>query len=384
MVCVGNEFGMIPSQFWPTTYGRNYESTPLLEPLKDLRDDYTVFSHLDHGLKGGHFAIHGFLTGIKSTDARHMADGGISLDQRAAEFVGAQTRFPSLAIGSEHGIHGGCMMSWTRSGTRIPPISGPRELFRRLFVDSDPDGKRQAEQRTVRRESVLDAVIGDARALRNRVNKTDQDKLEEYFAAVREVEKGLDQTRHWQRIPKPATATAEPTNEGLAMDLPKIYDLIVLAFQSDSVRVATIEIGGGFDISDLGIMGGYHRLSHHGHVAKDIEQLVQVERYQVEQFARFLGKLKSVREPGTDGTLLDRTMALLGSGMGNANSHTNSNLPIIMAGGGFRHGEHKQYPAEAGKRVPLCNLYLSMLQRFGVETDQFSTSTGTLSGLELA
>jgi hypothetical protein len=169
----------------------------------------------------------------------------------------------------------------------------------------------------------------------------------------------------------------------LTRDLPAIYDLIALALETDSSRVATLEIGGSFAASDLGIREGYHGLSHHGQLQAKIDLLVQIELYQMEQFARFLEKLKSIREAGTGRSLLDSTMVLLGSGMGNANSHTNKNLPILLAGGGFRHGEHKQYPDDPRRRVPLCNLYVSMLQRFGVETDHFSMSTGTLSGLEL-
>ena len=163
--------------------------------------------------------------------------------------------------------------------------------------------------------------------------------------------------------------------------MPRIYDLIALALQTDSTRVATLEIGNSFAVRDLGIKQGYHGLSHHGKVQTNIELLVQIELYQTEQLARFLEKLKSIREPNSDGTLLDRTMVLHGSGMGNANSHTNSDLPVILAGGGFQHGEHKRYPTESRSRVPLSNLFVSMLQRFGVETDQFSTSTGTLTGL---
>src|SRR6478672_6910583 len=147
MVCVGNEFGLHPGAFWPSKAGVDYELTTLLEPLAPHRDQLTLFSHLDHGLKGGHFAVHTFLTGVKAAEAKGMPEGGISLDQRAAEFVGSQTRFPSLTIGSEDGLHGGCQMSWTRSGTRIPPVPGPRELFRMLFVDDDDRAREKAADR---------------------------------------------------------------------------------------------------------------------------------------------------------------------------------------------------------------------------------------------
>src|SRR5436305_1525928 len=172
MVCVGNEFGMYPGAFWPEKFGADYESTTLLKPLEPFRRDLTLFSHLDHGLKGGHFAVHTFLTGVKAVEAKGMPEGGISLDQRAAEFVGSQTRFPSLTIGSEDGLHGGCMMSWTRSGTRIPPIQGPRELFRLLFVDEDARTKTKVSDRIALQGSILDTVLGDAKSLSRRLNKT--------------------------------------------------------------------------------------------------------------------------------------------------------------------------------------------------------------------
>jgi hypothetical protein len=383
MVSIGNEFGMYPDAFWPTSPGRDYELTPLLKPLEKHRDQFTLFSHLDHGLKGGHFAVHTFLTGVKSTNTKGLPDGGVSLDQRAAEFVGARTRFPSLTIGSETGLHGGCMMSWTRTGTRVPPITGPRELFRALFVDEGSDAKAQAADRLALHGSILDAVLGDANSLKTRLSQRDRQKLDEYFASIRDVEVKLDLARHWQTVPRPKPTIAEPENKGLARDLPAMYDLIALALETDSTRVATLEIGGSFAASDLGVRKGYHALSHHGKLPENIELLVQIEQYQMAQFARFLGKLSSLRDPSSDGSLLDHTMVLLGSGMGNANSHTNHDLPVILAGGGFRHGEFKEFPAESRRRVPLCNLYLSMLHRFGVETDQFSMSTGTLNGLEL-
>lgn len=384
MVCIGNEFGMYPGSFWPSQAGANYKMTKLLRPMEKHRRDFTIFSRLDHGLKGGHFAIHGFLTGVNAADARALPEGGISLDQRAAEFIGSRTRFPALTIGSADGLHGGCQMSWTRTGTRVPPIPGPRELFRALFIDESSSAKKKAADRIRLQGSILDAVLGDARSLKRRLNKTDNDKLEEYFSSVRAVEVKLALDEQWQKVPKPEPSIDEPRNEGLAPDLPKIYDLILLALQTDSTRVATLEVGGSFAARDIGINKGYHGLSHHGKLQENIDQLVQIELYQVQQFSRFLDKLRATREPGTDKTLLDSTMCLFGSGMGNANSHTNYNLPIVLAGGGFKHGEHKSYPEERHKRTPLCNLYLSMLQRFGVETDFFGASKGTLTGLEAA
>ncbi len=372
---------MHPESFWPENDGADYEVTPLLAPLKDNRRDFTLLSNLDHGLKGGHFAIHGFLTGVKATDGRNMPEGGISVDQKAAEFVGSKTRFPSMAIGSDDGIHGGCQMSWTRTGTRVPPIPGPRELFRKLFLEESAEAKRSAAQRIELQTSILDAVLHDANSLKKKLNTADGRKLEEYFSSVRDVERKLSLDRQWQNVARPTTSMKEPINEGLVKDMPRIYELIALALQTDSTRVATLEIGHTFAVRDLGIKEGYHGLSHHGQVPENIKLLVQIETYQIEQLARFLDKLKSIREPNSDGSLLENTMVLHGSGMGNANSHTNSSLPIILAGGGFQHGAHKRFPADNRSKVPLSNLFVSMLQRFGLETDQFSTSTGTLNGL---
>ncbi|MCG8649548.1 MAG: DUF1552 domain-containing protein, partial [Pirellulales bacterium] len=285
---------------------------------------------------------------------------------------------------AESGLHGGCQTSWTRTGTRVPPIAGPRELFRMLFIDESSESKRKASDRIDLQGSILDAVLGDAKSMQRKLGKHDSKKLEEYFASIRDVEIKLDLDRHWQKIAKPKPPIDQPQDEGLTHDLPKIYDLIALALQTDSTRVATLEIGGSFAASDLGIRKGYHGLSHHGKVQANIDLLVQIEKYQVQQFARFLDKLASIRQPGSDKSLLDSTMALFGSGMGNANSHTNNDLPVILAGGGFKHGEHKRYPEEKNARVPLCRLYVSMLQRFGVDTHRFGNGEGSLPGLEIA
>ncbi len=373
LVCIGNEFGMYPGAFWPQQLDANSELPPLLKPLERHRENFTIFSHLDHGLKGGHHAVHTFLTGVNSADARDMREGGISLDQRAAEFVGSRTRFPALTIGSPDGLHGGCQMSWTRSGTRVPPVPGPRELFRALFIDDSTEAKKRAVDRIRLQGSILDAVLGEAHSLERRLNPADRQKLDEYFTSVRDVENKLVLDEQWRKVPKPKPPIEEPENLGLAQDLPMIYDLIALALQTDSTRIATLELGGSFVARDIGIDEDYHSLSHHGKLPEKIDLLLQIERYQVEQFARFLDQLEAK-------SLLDSTMTLFGSGMGNANSHVNSDLPILLAGGGFRHGEHRIFPENTHQRVPLCNLYLTLLQRFGVETDFFGTSSGTLTG----
>ncbi len=379
MVCIGNLLGFYPPAFFPTKTGADYELPESIEALKPHQRDFTLYSGLDHGVKGGHFAMSSFLSGVRTSDAKGMPDGNITVDQRAAETMGGATRFPSLTLGSEDGIHGGCLMSWTRSGTRVPPIRTPRELFRKLFVSDDAASLAASMDRLDMKGSILDVVQDDAKSLQRHLGQRDKEKLDEYFTSVRDVEKQIELHRKWASVPKPDPKMKEPKNTDFVSDLPVMYDLIALALQTDSTRIATLEIGGDFEASAFGLNGGYHGLSHHGQRPDAIKGLIKMERYQVEQFAKFFAKLKSIEDGA--GTLLDHSMVLFGSGMGNANSHTNSNLPLILAGGGFKHGEHKTYPAKGPGRQMLCNLYLSMLQRFGAEVDTFGTSTGTLTDL---
>jgi hypothetical protein len=379
MVAIGNAFGFYAQQFFPKATGADYDTPHLLEPIAKHRKDVTVFSGLDHGVKGGHFAVHSFLSGVRQVDAKGMPDGNISLDQRMAETVGGATRFPSLTLGSEEGLHGGCMMCWTRSGTRVNPIQGPRELFRKLFVSESESEQVRTKDRLTLQGSILDAVNGDAKSLQRQLGERDRQKLDEYFTSVRDVEKVLELRQKWAGVAKPAAPMKEPENQGLVNDIPVLYDLMALALQTDSTRIATLEIAGGFEAAVLGVRKEYHSLSHHGQVQESIDLLVKLERYQTEQFARFLGKMKAIEDG--DGSLLDHTMVLFGSGMGNGNAHTNLNLPVVLAGGGFKHGSYQALPTSGPGRQPLSNLFVTMLQRFGIEQQKFALSTGTLRGV---
>ena len=379
MVAIGNAFGFYAQQFFPKATGADYDTPHLLEPIAKHRKDVTVFSGLDHGVKGGHFAVHSFLSGVRQVDAKGMPDGNISLDQRMAETVGGATRFPSLTLGSEEGLHGGCMMCWTRSGTRVNPIQGPRELFRKLFVSESESEQVRTKDRLTLQGSILDAVNGDAKSLQRQLGERDRQKLDEYFTSVRDVEKVLELRQKWAGVAKPAAPMKEPENQGLVNDIPVLYDLMALALQTDSTRIATLEIAGGFEAAVLGVRKEYHSLSHHGQVQESIDLLVKLERYQTEQFARFLGKMKGIEDG--DGSLLDHSMVLFGSGMGNGNAHTNLNLPVVLAGGGFKHGTYQALPTSGPGRQPLSNLFVTMLQRFGIEQQKFALSTGTLRGV---
>ncbi len=384
MVCIGNPLGLMPDSFFTSGKGRDYELSDLLRPIARHRNDFTVFSNLDHDVSGGHSAVHAFLSGIKDQNASDWPEGNISVYQRAAEFVGARTRFPSLvmSVGNSDGDLK-CKLSWTRNAVNVPPVTKARDLFRALFVQDDPSLLKKRHAAYDVNESILDAVNSQAKILSQKLGKADQEKLDEYLNSVREVEKKLGMSRAWLNQPKPQVDLEEPTEGNLTYTVPAFYDLLALALQTDYTRVATLGIPGTIDTGDLGLSGSYHGFSHHGKAEKLRQGLLVIEKYQVEQMGRFLDRLKTIEEP--DGTrLFDRTMVLMGSGMGNGSSHSNKNLPVLLAGGGFSHGEHKIYPEENHKRVPLCNLYGSMLQRFGLEIDTFNKGTGTLTGLEVA
>lgn len=379
MVCIGLEYGLYPTDFFPGETGRDYTLPRLLSPLGSLRNDFTVFSHLDHpGITGGHFATHTFLSGVKSNHAQAHPEGNITIDQKAAEYVGASTRFPSLQLGL-----GGGGLSWTRNGVAIPPVNRLQTLFDALFLETPESKRKRLSESYQLNGSILDVVREDAAALKRRSGRGDLEKLDEYFTSIREVEKRLAQSEAWLQKAKPKTdyRLPKPLPRSFYAEVPVFYDLMKLALQTDSTRVISMAINGWRGTSGLpGVNKGYHYLTHHGRDEARLQQLGIIENFHTTQFARFLESLKRT-QVSNDASLLDQTMVLFGSGIGNANSHSNRNLPIVLAGGGFRHGEHRSYGDGKAQSTPACNLYLSMLQKFGLEVDHFGTSSGTLEGL---
>ncbi len=373
-VAIGNLLGYQTKSLFPETTGSAYEQTTLLKPLWDVRKNLTVYRGLDHGIKGGHFAVHSFLTGVLNSEAQSRPNGNVSIDQFMADEIGYQTRFPSLTVGSEGGIHGGCQIAWTKAGVRVPPITGPAELFDRLFVSDSPERQARRNQENKLQNSILDSGLADANRLSKLVNREDKEKLDEYFTSVRDVEKRLELRQRWTSLPKPAAPFERPTNKNRVKDLPMLYELMALALQTDSTRIATLEVGGDFLPQDLGINKAYHNLSHHGNDEAVIKDLITLETYQIDEFGKFVNRLSKMNDG--DRTLLDSTTVLFGSGIGDANTHKNNDLPIILAGGGYRHGEFKKLPATGSNKVPLCNLYVDIAQRMGVEKDAFGNSTG--------
>jgi len=384
ITATGIFYGFVPENFHPKNTGQNYDSPIVLKPLDPFRKEYTVFSGLDHNLSGGHNSTKFFLSGIPTTESKGFAEANVSIDQKATQFVGGRTRFPSLALdsgkGSEH------TLSWTRNGNAVQPTRSLEHLYQMLFRKDDAASRKQVERDLADKRSILDLACDQATGFQKGLGKEDKEKLDQYFTSVREFENRIEQSKLWLDREKPGTEYAlsrKVDSLTLRERTPFFYDLMTLALQTDSTRVITLAFtnlgkdNGGFP----GVSHGYHTLSHHGQVKESIAELSIIETFHIEQFSRFIGKLKEIKEPGGQ-TLLDNTMALLGSGMSNANSHSNRDLPVVLAGGGFRHGEHKHYARKGKHSAPLCNLYLSMLQNFGLELDRFNTSNGTLSGFE--
>jgi hypothetical protein len=376
-VAIGNLLGFQQKSFFPKTPGKNYESTTLLKPLEANRQHMTVYQGLDHGVKGGHFAVHTFLSGVLNHQAQEMPDGNVSLDQFIAEAIGTQTRFPSLTVGSEGGIHGGCQIAWTRSGIRVPPITEPSKLFDKLFINETPERQKQTVRQNRLQGSILDAISKDAKRLSKVVNSEDRNKLDEYFTSIRDVEKRLAMRKRWTKEPKPNAPFEKPADYNTVENLPMLYELIALALQTNSTRVATLEVGGCFLPQHLGIDRSYHSMSHHGNDKETIAHLIKLENYQIEHFGKFLKRLEEMQDG--ENSLLNSTAVLFGSGMGNAHSHINSDLPIILAGGSYQHGTFKKVSNKKHNKIPLCNLYLDIAQRMGMDAESFGTSTGTFS-----
>jgi hypothetical protein len=374
-VCVANPFGMIQDAFFPAGEGLNAALPVNLAAFEPLRGKFTVFSNIDHGDNGGHGGTHMFLSGVKSSEAAAMPDGNISLDQFLARQVAGQTRFPVLNTAAGPSGGGGVELCWTRTGVMVPPVQQVSRVFRMLFVDDPAELSAALGVDYEQQGSILDAVNGQAKSMGRRVSGRDRDKLDQYFTAIREVEKSLEQEKAWLSRPRPKVEAKEPKDGTVSQQLPILFDLVALALQTDSTRVASIEVPGSFDTSAMGIEEkGYHGYSHHGKDPVLMAGMKKVEHYQMVHLARFLTKLD---EYG----LLNSTQVLFGSGMGDGSAHTNKNLPVLVAGGGYRHRTHMILPEPKEKRVPLCDLYLLMAQRFGVEASAFGKSKGVFGEL---
>jgi hypothetical protein len=379
MLFVCTPLGLHPEFFFPEKAGRDYESTPYLDVIKDLRNDFSVISGLSHPEVGSsHDSLFSFLTAAPHPEIHGGFRNTISMDQLAADHVGDATRFRSLCLSEE-----GFGLSWTRSGALIPTDSSPSRLFARLFIDGTPREILAQAQRLRDGQSILDTVRDQAQSIHSALGSRDRDKLDEYFTSVRELESRMATSEQWAKKPKPKVDAKQPQDNNNPADLigktRLMFDLIHLALQTDSTRIITMLLLGTSLVPPVpGVSMGHHDLSHHGQDPKKIEQLRLIEIEKMKTFRDLLVKLKSTEEQGN--SLLDRTAVFFGSNLGNAANHSAKNLPIVLAGGGFKHGQHLAF--DPASPPPLSNLYVSMLQRLGIEADRFGSSTGTLSGLD--
>ena len=395
MVCIGVPFGFDPTAFVPVTTGRDYVLPSHLTHLADYRDDFTVISGLSHPNTGGggHKAEAVMLTGAPYPDYSHNLKNTVSVDQAFAARFRGETRYESFVLSTQ-----GQSLSVTANGVAIPAIDRPSEVFKKLFLAATPAEMDAEIRRIDEGRSMLDFVGERAKSLNRQISTADRQRVDEYFESVRDVERQLKMAREWVNRPKPAPIGSEPRDiadrQQQKAKFQLMIDMIHLALVTDSTRAIS-----------LMTFGMHHDLSHHGKEPKKLAACRQVEVELMQVFGGLLAKLKSANEGGS--TLLDSTMVMMTSNLRDGNTHWTYNLPTILAGGGFQHGQHlafnrpyldevnQELSAEPGTKLstekkiplmgqdqqPLCNLYTSMLRNGGVEIDRFSTATGPLAGL---
>jgi hypothetical protein len=382
-----NNLGVLPEKFFPAAdqTGKGYTLSPYLEMLSDFRADFTVCSGVWHpNVDGGHPADICFLTA-----APHPSSGGfrnsISLDQFVAERIGHLTRFPSLTLGVNVG--GARSLSCTAGGVLLPSDGKPSEVFKKLFLGGSP-AEVQAQTRSLALgQSIMDTVADQTQQLKRNVGAKDRERLDQYFTGVRELEQRLVQSAEWEKKPRPVVNVKPPTDPPDPRDYMEkvrlMYDMAQMAFATDSTRNISLMLDSvnspAITVEGVPVSDGYHNLSHHGRSPEKLAQLERIDREHMKLLGGLFSDLKSHTEGGE--TLLDRTMVLYGSNLGNADTHVTTNLPVLFAGGGFRHGQHLVFDRD--RNYPLPNLFVNILQRFEIEADHFASSTGTMRGLEM-
>jgi len=378
MVNVCTAFGLYGPSFFPEKAGKDYEASEYLKVLGDLRDKFTVFSGISHPEIGGDHASEAcFLTSAKHPTGSTFRNT-VSMDYVAAKHVGNATRFPLLSLGTDDAYP----LTHTSSGAGVQGLNKPSEIFSRMFLTGNAKDVDGEKARLKRGQSVLDRMGERLASLKTRLGTNDQQQLTDYTDAVRDMEKQLVANEAWVVRPKPVVDEPAPKDSLDKSDFigraRLMFNLTRLALQTDSTRVVTIFIR-GMDLKPpiQGVTQDHHGLSHHGRNPAKIEELRIVERTEMEAYRDFLVALRNTKDGA--GTLLDQTQVLIGSNLGDASGHGTSNLPILLAGGGFKHGQH--IAGDRNNNTPLGKLFVSMLQRFGVETDTFGSGSGTIAGL---
>jgi hypothetical protein len=378
-VAVTLGLGLIGDNLNPKDAGKQYTPSRYLKQLQDLRDQITVVSGSSHpGVKGGHRAEASILTATAMGTAG-LVRNTISIDQYLAKHLGDATRFPSLVLSNG----GSTSPSYTENGSMIPPEDSPSRLFAKLFIDNSPRQREIQADRVRQGRSIMDLVGEDARSLSRELGSGDRERLDAYFTSVRDLEKRMAANERWAKLPKPKVDADRPVDIGDGSDLigrqRMMSSVAKLALQTDSTRFITYHIpGAGGVIPIEGVDEGYHGLSHHGRDKEKLSQLALIETEMINAWGDLLRDLQDTNE--SSGTLLDNTAVFLTSNLGNSSNHDNRNMPVLLAGGGFHHGQHLAFNQK--NNYPLPNLYVSLLQRMGMPVDRFASSTGTMTGLE--
>ena len=378
MVNICATLGLYADSWFPKTAGSDYEPSEYLALIDQFRDRYTLFSGLGHANQTGRQAHNSEITWL--TSAEHPGLDGfqntISLDQAAANHLGYVTRFPSIVLGTNNPQS----QSYTEGGVMVPAETSPSQLFAKLFLQGDANTVAKEAQRLSDGGSILDHLQAETSQVIRTATAADRVKLDAYYEALRSAERDLVDIQAWQKRPKPQINADSPTDVGSSADLlgrlRTMLNLIPLILESDSSRVVSLMIqdhGVVLQIPEISM--DQHNLSHHGQDPAKISQLRKVEIEIVKIFGEFLTRLDSRQDDGSN--LLDSTAVLFGSNLGNANSHSAVDLPILVAGGGLPHGKHHVYEGESNK--PLSNLFVTLLRTMGLESDQFGHSDAVLT-----
>jgi hypothetical protein len=388
----------------PETLGRSFDLPKILQPLASVRNDITVFTGLkDHNGEalgdgpGDHArAAASFLTGVHPRKtAGSDISVGTSVDQVAAQKIGNQTRLASLELGIEDGhLAGNCdsgyacayvnSISWRSATVPNPPEVNPRSVFERLFGSEENAGDPAARARNARiDQSILDLVSDDTKALSRNLGNTDRRKLDEYLTAVREVERQVQMSEK-QALANTLAVPTMDKPDGIPLEYGEhaqlMFNLMALALQTDITRISTFMMareGSNRGYREIGVPDGHHGLSHHRNDPALMDKVAAINHYHMQQFATFVEKLKAT--PDGDGSLLDHTMIVYGSGISDGNKHNHDDLPVMLAGGNrvFNQGRH----VKLSESTPVANLYLSMLDAMNVPTEQLGDSQGRLNAL---
>ena len=375
-VFICTALGLHPPSLWPDKAGADYNFSEYLDLLKEHRADYTLFSGLSHPDQGGeHETERTFLSAARNPQQDGFRNS-ISIDQFAAEKLGYVTRFPSISLSS----NGPSSQSFTVGGVMVPAESSPARMFAKMFLRGKPEEIARQKQKLADGRSVLDELMSQSRILRQTASATDREKLDEYFESVRKTERDLVKARAWMDRPKPVVEAEQPQDiydkSDLVGRIRLLMNLVPLIVQTDSSRVISVVIQDHQVVPQVnGVSSEHHNLSHHGKDPAKIIQLKKIETEIVKQFGALLSRMKAKKEAGR--SLLDSTTTLFGSNLGNANAHDPRNLPVFLAGGGFKHGRYVAHNRD--DNTPLSNLFVRVLQNMNIEVDSFATATGVLS-----